>query len=412
MSTREQFPRHLRSALNHLYDPSHLRKSPLVGLFGVVDRFDAPSALQHILIEGIESMRPSAGVPTSSQAWSLYEVLLYRYVHQLTQQEVAEQMGFGERAVRRRQRAALEALAYQLWEHFDLENSPPGKGGEGAVERGALASPEIDEELAWLRDTPPATLVDVNQTLSIALERSRALADQREICVQVDTPEVLPPLAVHAVALGQLLLNLLSIAIHRASRTVHVSVQLLDREIEVRVRDARCIPGLQSTSNSDVASAKIAHQLAALCHCRLAISGGDESFCATLSLPVPAKVPVLAIDDNADVLQLMERYLADSPYRLVGTRHPGNALQLAQETAARAIVLDVMMPEIDGWEILARLRQHPLTGHIPIIICTILAQEDLAFSLGANAFIRKPITQETLIAALNDHAERRELERR
>ena len=61
-----------------------------------------------------------------------------------------------------------------------------------------------------------------------------------------------------------------------------------------------------------------------------------------------------------------------------------------------------MMPQVDGWRVLGRLRQHPLTGHIPVVVCTILSQEALALSLGASAFIRKPITRRAFLAALDD----------
>ncbi|NIV31704.1 MAG: response regulator, partial [Anaerolineae bacterium] len=72
-----------------------------------------------------------------------------------------------------------------------------------------------------------------------------------------------------------------------------------------------------------------------------------------------------------------------------------------EEFSPQVILLDVMMPQIDGWEILGRLRQHPLTSHIPTVVCTILAQEELALSLGASAFVRKPVTRQVFLAALD-----------
>ena len=78
---------------------------------------------------------------------------------------------------------------------------------------------------------------------------------------------------------------------------------------------------------------------------------------------------------------------------------------MADKISPQIIVLDVMMPHVDGWEILGRLRQHPVTGQIPIIVCTILAQEELALSLGASSFIRKPITRQAFLAALDHQIE-------
>jgi CheY-like chemotaxis protein len=112
-------------------------------------------------------------------------------------------------------------------------------------------------------------------------------------------------------------------------------------------------------------------------------------------------LPVLVIDDNADTLQLLRRYTAGTRYRLVGTRDPDQALGIACETDPQVVVLDVMMPQVDGWKVLGRLRQHPLTGHLPIVVYTILAQEELALSLGASAFLRKPVTQQRFLAVLD-----------
>ena len=66
-----------------------------------------------------------------------------------------------------------------------------------------------------------------------------------------------------------------------------------------------------------------------------------------------------------------------------------------------SILVDVMMPQMDGWEVLGQLRQHPLTNYIPIVVHTILAQEELALSLGASALLRKPVTRQNFLAVLD-----------
>ena len=88
-------------------------------------------------------------------------------------------------------------------------------------------------------------------------------------------------------------------------------------------------------------------------------------------------------------------------YRFIGTRDPEQALPLAQELAPRIIVLDIMLPGTDGWELLGRLREHPETGDVPILVCTILPQDKLAMTLGAAGFVRKPVSREALLDALN-----------
>jgi CheY-like chemotaxis protein len=65
------------------------------------------------------------------------------------------------------------------------------------------------------------------------------------------------------------------------------------------------------------------------------------------------------------------------------------------------IVLDVMLPDVDGWELLMRLHEDPTTRSTPIIICTVVKEEDLALSLGAARYLTKPVRPREFIQALD-----------
>ena len=402
MLTNEQFLKHLRDALNHLYDPDRLRRNPLAILFGLADRFDTPRAVQRVLTEAIQSLEPKADDLTRPHSRRIHDLLLYRYVQQFSQQEVADQLGVSVRHLRREQHAALEALAYRLWEQFDLgtklcEESDGGDGPQAEV-----AGPTVNEELAWLKDAPPDRPTDLGQTLPAVLELARPLAIQHGVHLEAVLADTLPNLAAHPVALRQSLLNLLSVAIRRASGgNVLISARPQRWDVEVQVRCAQSATCPPSALDDEVASLDIAHRLVDLCGGRLSLSAAGEAFTSTLTLPALEQLPVLGIDDNADTLQLLQRYTVGTRYRLIGTQDLEQALRLAEELSPRIIVLDVMMPQVDGWEALGWLRQHPLTSHIPIIVCTILAQEELALSLGASAFVRKPVTRQAFLAALD-----------
>src|SRR5215470_13918348 len=122
MMTKEEFIDQLRNDLSHLYNPERLRQSPLAVLFGVAKRFDTAPALQRILIEAVNSLEPSVDEPHQSPAWQIYEPLYYRYVEQLSPEEVADQMAISVRHLRRKQQVAVEALADVLWAQYDLKN--------------------------------------------------------------------------------------------------------------------------------------------------------------------------------------------------------------------------------------------------------------------------------------------------
>ncbi len=146
----------------------------------------------------------------------------------------------------------------------------------------------------------------------------------------------------------------------------------------------------------------MAQELVELAGGRLTLGEPSASgLLARLWLLPAEQMPVLAIDDNADTLKLYERYLSGSP--VPADRHAGPApgAPLAEQLDPAAILLDVMLPGMDGWELLGRLREHPLTAGVPVIVCTILPQEQLALALGAAAFIRKPVTREALLAVLD-----------
>jgi CheY-like chemotaxis protein len=129
--------------------------------------------------------------------------------------------------------------------------------------------------------------------------------------------------------------------------------------------------------------------------------GQQRTSAIRIALPAAEQVPVLVVDDNVDTLRLLERYLSNSRYRFTGTSDPEQAVRLAEELAPQIIVLDVMLPQVDGWELLGRLHEHPKTGNIPVVVCTILPQEQLAANLGAADLIRKPVSRQAFLSALD-----------
>ena len=132
----------------------------------------------------------------------------------------------------------------------------------------------------------------------------------------------------------------------------------------------------------------------------------DQAFSFRLKLPMDQQITVLAIDDNPDTLQLLQRYTADTRYRLLGESDPERSLTLAEESLPDIILLDVMLQDLDGWELLGRFRAHPQLRDRPVIVCTILPQRDLALSLGAAGFLSKPVSQRQLLAALDAQVDR------
>ena len=112
-------------------------------------------------------------------------------------------------------------------------------------------------------------------------------------------------------------------------------------------------------------------------------------------------IPVLVVDDNQEMIDLLSRFTQGTRFRVFGLQDPEQAIHQALAVDAKIVVLDVMMPKIDGWELLGRFRRHPDTMHLPVIILSILTQRELALSLGAKALVLKPVKQETFLSTLD-----------
>jgi len=411
MLTSEQFLKHLRDDLSHLYEPERLRRSPLAALFGVANRFDTPSALRRILVDAIESLDPGPNESTSSRAWQTYAALLYRYVERLGQHEVADQLGMSVRHLRRKEHEAMQVLADCLWEQYDLDVTQTLDLPAAGVDEAPNGESAVKKELTWLKEAQQWGPADLGRVLPGVLDLARGLADRHRATLTIAVANGLPHVATDPTAVRHSLLNLLSVAIPRATDgRVSISIKPDGWDVEFRVMCPDYPTGPKPPLADETASLSLAQQLAALGGGQLHLAVDTRVFDARLTFPAIEQTPILLVDDNVETHQLLQRYVTGTPYRLVAVREAGQALKLARELSPQAIILDVMMPGVDGWDILAQLRQDPPTMHVPVIVCTILAQKELALHLGANAFLRKPITRQAFLAVLDQQVQRGERE--
>ncbi len=117
-------------------------------------------------------------------------------------------------------------------------------------------------------------------------------------------------------------------------------------------------------------------------------------------IPIINKV-ILAIDDDPQVVSLYERYLQPQGYQVIPLSDPARAVERARQLKPFAITLDIMMPGIDGWQVLDTLKGDPDTRHIPVIVCSIIEDLEKGFSLGAADYLVKPILEDDLVNALD-----------
>ncbi len=110
---------------------------------------------------------------------------------------------------------------------------------------------------------------------------------------------------------------------------------------------------------------------------------------------------VLSVDDDPSVLNLYRRYLDGHGYRVYGLTDPSRTVEVARRLRPYAITLDVLMPERDGWVVMEELQRDPMTSNIPVVICSILGEEERGKQMGASAYLVKPIIEEDLVDTLD-----------
>ncbi|HEY7544999.1 MAG TPA: response regulator, partial [Blastocatellia bacterium] len=112
---------------------------------------------------------------------------------------------------------------------------------------------------------------------------------------------------------------------------------------------------------------------------------------------------ILVIDDDQAVRELMERFLSKEGFRVECAASGDEGIRLAKEKRPDAITLDVIMPGMDGWAVLAALKADAETADIPVIMMTMIDDRNIGFALGANDYLTKPVDRERLTDVLNKY---------
>jgi signal transduction histidine kinase/CheY-like chemotaxis protein len=121
---------------------------------------------------------------------------------------------------------------------------------------------------------------------------------------------------------------------------------------------------------------------------------------ASSSAATPNKGTVLVIDDDPSACELMVRSLSKEGYRVLTAGGGVDGLRLAREVRPHVITLDVLMPGMDGWEVLKMLKADPVLSTIPVIMITMADDRSTGYSLGASDYLTKPIDRERLAVSV------------
>ena len=403
--SRAEFDQQVVDLYGHLYDLVYLRTHPLVGTL-VPDpslrRKEKAWQLHDLLLNVIQELDPGPQAPAFSREWRRHRLMVLRYVDGMDPQVVAREIAVSRRQFYREHDAGLAAVADILWDRYVVHPSTPRPAVPTAEEDSSPGDLELLRlEAARLAQGERYTNVaEVVQGVLCLLEDR---LQQLDLQVDLVLPETLSPVSIDKGLLRQILVGVLGYLVEHASQaTIHV--EATSEGSAVRLSLTVVPPQAIEPAGQDQVAERLAafEEMATLRGAHILPIRSEQSIAGfEVQLPTNSHRTVLVVDDNEDVLELFQRYLAPHQYRVATARTVQEALDLAVRLRPDTITLDLMMPEQDGWDLLQALLNRPDTCHIPIIVCSVLKQKELALSLGATAFLKKPVTEQELLSTLH-----------
>ena len=115
----------------------------------------------------------------------------------------------------------------------------------------------------------------------------------------------------------------------------------------------------------------------------------------------PGQGLVLVVDDDPATRELVARFLERDGFRVAVAADGWEGMEKARALKPRVVLLDVTMPQMDGWSVLRALRGDAELGSTPVVIVTVLNERNLAFSLGATDYLQKPVDWDELHGVMN-----------
>jgi adenylate cyclase len=282
--------------------------------------------------------------------------------------------------------------------------------------------------------------VSILPLIEEVIDTARPLAEQNKNILAVECPRDLPAIEVDAMRLRQIILNLLSNAC-KFTKSGNIKLQVAmtlqggQRFVEIAVIDtgigmtAEQMSRLfEEFSQADASTARqyggtglglaITRRLCQMMGGEVTVAsepGKGSTFTARLPLAAvrvadapaaragkvvaaePGRDYVLVIDDDETARGLIADYLAQAGFNVITAADGAEGLRRAKEYHPIAITLDVIMPDIDGWTVLAALRGDPELADIPTIMATIVDEQRHGMTLGAVGYLSKPIDREKLV---------------
>lgn len=397
---RTEFLNAVKDILNHLSDPAYLENHNLINIFYHGEETSLSTrvqALRTTIQESIDILKPPDLTPDNAPEWRCYKILTYRYFQFKDWYLIEEELGLSQRQVHRDLKKGLDALTSILWENYTSQKAPAGRDGGDQAEGVETYDAElIKEELKnW---EISYDLTNLAQLLEQALQLCKTLG-KTEVHDRVDMSEVDPNLnvMVDQVLTKQGLYKIFSMI---GASPEDLAVQLRTRKLNDFFYEIAF--NFNTLKLKTLEYWNIAQLFFTIQSLRHTIVADEGTTTISVILPVKKQISCLVIDDVASVHRLIERMLGSYGIQVFGADNYTTAINLIQLAKPDFILLDILMPKMDGWQMIKNIKTDHETRDIPVIICSVLYEPELSRAVNAAAYIRKPINRLELIQTLNE----------
>jgi CheY-like chemotaxis protein len=385
MISKEDFAQLLRDALNKLYDITSLGQHPLANILAIPEQAAVQRArkLRQLLIQYIEQLRPSPDIPAQSPDWRAYQILEKRFIEGMDTNEILHEMAISRAQFFRDQGRILDILTEQIWEQ--VEKHSQNQVLENLSDETQLLIRESQIEVLNL----PDLLLEMEPMIN-------AICANKGLSWSLDTGRGILQLPLNRVLFRQMFLSFLN-AIPKPKKKAILRFQIFEESGEAGIR----IVYPQEIIELEQESYRTAGSLGEHLRANIEQTENDNGSLFRIYWQRENKNrTLLLVDDNQDLVSLFERYLSESVWQLSSANSVAQAYAYLQTAHPDVIILDVMMPDTDGWDLLLQLRAQAETKAIPVIVCSAVQNRDLAIALGANAYLAKPVSADMLEQAL------------
>jgi CheY-like chemotaxis protein len=407
----EKFELELQNTLYYLYDPSYTVEADVFEVLNVASS-QGLDAVRSVIVDAINGLKSHTGYAQPTKSDLLSQILVARFIQGLSQEKAAELLGLSTRHLRRKQNEAVHALAKRLWNitqtapqidaaSDEADETVIGTAGEAqanseeAEKTVATWAEMLTKEVDLLNQRSHEVAVSTGDTLRKAVTLAAYLpgSDQVQLVLPPPTEEINLP--VHPAVFHQVILNFVSHILHTGYRG---PIRLAFRENKVAAVFSFVLQDFQQPASKITPLENLAGALGATLETRRV--GSDLSI--DLRFARSGRVQVMVVDDNPQVVQVYRRYLANTRYDIAHLSSGQELLKHLESSPVDILMIDILLPDMDGWDLLLQLRQRPDLRNTPVIVCSVIGNEEMARSLGAFRYLPKPVERRSLLAALDE----------